>query len=277
MKIKGLAFTAAVVLVTNGALLALVALNRSGEAEATIELTEREIRLTPGDSDNTGVVLTLAWRPSSESLRSLWSRYPWFDQAKLESVGYDCHLPLSDPKADRHYGTLRMVSRPAFVVLELGGEPWQKEVEREIAQAELARSETGTQGAGAPEAARARTDDVLARSSRLVAVDVGPDAAELRRRYPDRSRHIVTRGLVSLVFVPRSDSAAPRLVGTIDDILPDTVYVPRAFRTPGDVLSTKPDQNDWPSTMLKHDPRYRVTLAYGKALEPRVVKVEAGL
>jgi hypothetical protein len=29
--------------------------------------------------------------------------------------------------------------------------------------------------------------------------------------------------------------------------------------------------------MLKHDPRYRVTLAYGKSLEPWVVKVQPGL
>jgi hypothetical protein len=277
MKIKGLAFTVTVVVLTNAVLLALVARNRSGETEATIELTEREIRLTPGDSDNTGVVLTLAWRPSSESRRSLWSRYPWFDQAKLESVGYDCRVPLTDPRAERYYSTLRIISRPAFVVLEYGGESWQKEVEREIAQTELARSETGTQGAGTPEAAKARTDDVLARSSRLVAVDVGPDAGELRRRYPDRSHYIVTRGLVGLVYVPKSEDTAPRLVGTIEAVLPDTVYVPREFRTPGDVLSTKPDQSDWPSTMLKHDPRYRVTVAYGKALEPRVVKVQAGI
>ncbi len=43
-----------------------------------------------------------------------------------------------------------------------------------------------------------------------------------------------------------------------------------------DVLSKKPEPNEWPGRLLTHDPRYRVTLAFGKALEPRVVKVEEG-
>jgi hypothetical protein len=277
MKLKGLVLTIAVVLVTNAVLLALVARNRAGEPEATIELTERELRLTPGDTDNTGVSLTLSWNAPFDFGVPQASRYPWFDQAKLESLGFDCRPALTGEAAERYYRTQAILSRPAFVVLEYGGQAWQGMLERELAQAEQRRDASGPQRIDTPESIRKRTDDALARRSRLVAVDAGPDAAALRGRYPDRSRYIVTRGLVGLVYVPKSERAGPRLAGTVAAIFPDVVYVPRELRTAGDVLSTKPDQDDWPNTMLKHDPRYRVTLAYGKSLEPWVVKVQPGL
>jgi hypothetical protein len=280
MKAKGLVLTAAVVLVTNAALLALVALNRAGEPEATIELTERELRLTPGDSENTGVVLTLAWNTPSDLGWRQAQRYPWFDRAKLESVGFDCRLPLDDPSAERYYQTQSVLSRPGFAVLEYGGEAWQKALEREIEQAERSREAPGGVPTETPESLKARTDNAIARRSQLVVVDVGSNADELRVRYPDRTRFLVLRAFVSLVYVPKSrdpNGEKPRLTGTIPNILPDMIYVPRELRVPGDVLSTKPAPDEWPGSLLKHDPRYRVTLAVGKRLEPRVVKVQAGL
>jgi len=280
MKIKGLVLAAAVVLATNAVLLALVARNRTGEPEATIELTERELRLTPGDTDNTGVSLTLVWDSPFGFGVPQPLRFPWFDRAKLESFGFDCRVPLTDSSAKRHYETQAMLTRPAFAVLEYGGEAWQKMLEQEIEQAERLRQKPDTLRAETPEALKARTDDAVARRSRLAVVDAGPDAAALRRRYPDRTRFIVTQALVALVYVPKSSEPGgqePRLTGTVVNILPDMIYVPRELRTPGDVLSTRPAPNEQPGSLLKHDPRYRVTLAYGKRLEPRVVKVQAGL
>ena len=280
MKLKGLILAAAVVLATNAVLLALVARNRTGESDATIELTERELRLTPGDSDNTGVSLTMVWNSPYGFGLPPQARYPWFDRTKLESFGFDCRVPLTDSRAERHYGTQSMLTRPAFAVLEYGGEAWQKMLEREIEQAERLRQKRDAEGAETPEALESRADDAVARRSRLAVVDAGLDAAALRRRYPDRTRFIVTRALVTLVYVPKSSepgSEEPRLTGTVVNILPEQIYVPRELRTPGDVLSTRPAPNEWPGTLLKHDPRYRVTIAYGSRLEPRVVKVQAGL
>ena len=279
MKLKGLLLTTAVVIVTNVVLLALVARNRAGEPAATIELTERELRLTPGDSENTGVVLTLAWDTPDDFRGPAQSRYPWFDRAKLESLGFDCRVPLADPSAERHYQTQELLYRPGFAVLEYGGDAWQKALEREIAEAERRREGKGNQLVEAPEAFKARADNAIARRSRLVIVDVGSRADELRQRYPDRSRFLVMRAYIGLVYVPKSqepDNDGPRLTGTVSNILPDTVYVPRELRTPGDVLWTKPAPNEYPGRLLTHDPRYRVTLAFGKALEPRVLKLEAG-
>jgi hypothetical protein len=279
MKLKGLILTVTVVLATNAVLLALVARNRTGEPQATIELTERELRLTPGDTENTGVVLTLAWDSPFGFNVPQGSRYPWFDRAKLESFGFDCRLPLTDLAAERHYQTQSMLFRPGFAVLEYGGEAWQRVLEREIEQAERLRQTPGIQRAETPEALKERTDNAVARRSRLVVVDAGPDASALRRRYPDRTRFLVTQAIVALVYVPRSrepNGEGARLTGMVANILPEVVYVPREVHTPGDILSTKPASDEWPRTLLKHDPRYRVTLAYGKRLEPRVVNVQAG-
>ena len=279
MKAKGLVLTAALVILTNAVLLALVAFNRSGDPEATVELTERELRLTPGDSENTGVVLTLAWSAPFDLGSRQGVQYPWFDRAKLESVGFDCRLPLDDPSAERFYQTQSMLSRPAFAVLEYGGEAWQQALERELAQAERNRQDTD-KGVETAEAIKERTDNAIARRSRLVVVDVGPNARDLRLKYPDRARFLVLRSFVSLVYLAKPRGASgegPGLTGTVANVLPDTIYVPRELRAPGDVLSMKPAPDEWPGRLLKHDPRYRVTLAFGKKLEPRVVKVQAGI
>ena len=280
MKLKGLLLATVVVLLTNAALLALVARNRAGEPEATIELTERELRLTPMPSGDTGVVLTLAWSTPFDLRGPAVTRYPWFDRAKLESVGFDCRMPLTDPAAERHYQTQEMLYRPAFAVLEYGGDTWQQALQREIEQVERMRKDPENMRPESAEASQARTENAIVRRSRLVVADVGSKADELRRRYPDRSRFLVMRAYVGLVYLPKSDQPGgevPRLVGTVANILPETVYVPRELRSPGDVLSTKPEEDEFPGQLLRHDPRYRVTLAFGKALEPRVVKVQAGL
>ncbi len=280
MKLKGLVLTTAVVLVTNAALLALVAWNRIGEPEATVELTERELRRTSMPSGDTGVVLTLAWRTPYDLSGPAATEFPWFDQAKLVSLGFDCRVPLTDPAAERHYQTQEMLYRPAFAVLEYGGDTWQRVLEREIEQAERMRKDPENMRPEPAEAFRTRTENAIVRRSRLVVVDVGSNAGQLRQRYPDRSRFLVMRAYVGLVYLPKSDQPGgevPRLVGTISNVLPETVYVPRETRSPGDVLSTKPDEDDFAGRLLRHDPRYRVTLAFGKALEPRVVKVQAGL
>ncbi len=280
MKRMALVFTAALVILTNAVLLAFVALNRSGEPEATIELTERELRLTPGDSENTGVVLTLAWSSPFDLGGRQAVRYPWFDRARLEAVGFDCRMPLDDPSAERFYQAQSMLSRPAFAVLEYDGESWKKELERELDQAERNRQAPGGARVETPEAIKERADNAISRRSRLVVVDVGSNAGELRARYPDRTRFLVMRSFVSLVYLSKSrapNGEGPRLTGIVANILPETVYVPREMRAPGDVLSARPAPDEWPGALLKHDPRYRVTLAFGHRLEPRVVKVQAGL
>ena len=58
---KGLWLAAAVVVVSNLWALGLAAVNRQGEPDAVLQLTEREVSLVPGGPENSAVSLRLAW------------------------------------------------------------------------------------------------------------------------------------------------------------------------------------------------------------------------
>ena len=80
--------------------------NRSGEPQAQLQLSEREIQL-PYDSwlrgeENSGLRLQLAWREADAT----WS---WLDEAKLRELGF----------APSDLG--RGAERPLWLVLELDG------------------------------------------------------------------------------------------------------------------------------------------------------------
>src|SRR5262249_34231893 len=83
----------AIVVVVNALMLAGAAVNRSGEPEARVRLTERELRLaTPGDRDSGRELIldavdqrvdaAVADAAVSEGTR-------WFDAQKLRAVGFD--------------------------------------------------------------------------------------------------------------------------------------------------------------------------------------------
>lgn len=89
------------VVLTNAIVLIGIAYNRGGEPEAEITLTEREVPLSYEafqSDENTELALRLHWQSPAHRWQALMfeSRLEpdWFDQAKLEAVGYDCSLPL---------------------------------------------------------------------------------------------------------------------------------------------------------------------------------------
>jgi len=97
--------------------------------------------------------------------------------------------------------------------------------------------------------------------SGLVAVDAGRDPAALRRRYPDRGRHIIMRAMVNL-----SRSKDPRQVRGIilQDAIPQ-IHVPLPLNRTLAGLSPAP-----PGPLK---PRYAVTLHFGRSHEPWVTGV----
>ncbi len=96
--------------------------------------------------------------------------------------------------------------------------------------------------------------------TRLFAVDVGRDPADLRRRYPDRTRYIIMRSMVRAVA---AQGAPRRLRGAVVLLLPPQIYVPLPFADTLSPLSMKPAET----------PRYAVTLHFGRNYEPWVAGV----
>ncbi len=180
----------AVVLVANAAALALVARNNRGAPDASLVLTERELRVTNRGSDTTGMTLSLQW--NRNAVRS------WFDTAKLASIGFDCSVPAGAPEAADRYSSPGALPRSAYVVLE------------------YARSDVAAGGTEAP--------------SGLNPIDVGRDPVSLRAQYPDRHRYLITAGSVRATFTPATASQPAALHGLVLWIEPTDIYVPQAMQ-----------------------------------------------
>jgi hypothetical protein len=256
---------------TNAWVLAHVARNRSGAPDAEIELTSRELNDYPRSPDDKGVDLRLVWQ--NPAPQYLYGPFPaagpgWFDQRKLEELGFDCSVPASDPKADRHYRAL--APREIYVALEYDGPAWREW---------LAAREPGLRIEP-----RYHTDltfeqrqEIERRTlSRLVAADAALDAAALRRMHPDRSKVLILRGVAiavlegSRVATAQQPAHEAYLRGGITRLLHETIHVPRPLSL---IFGTGTDL-DWTyrhGELKIEEPRYKVGLRTGSLHEPWVV------
>jgi Domain of unknown function (DUF4824) len=256
MKRASLFAAAAIVLIANAFTLAHAWRNRSGPVEADVTLTERELQQAyKANEDDSEVALTLRWNDPQTPWP--WDQMSWLDQKTLRELGFDTTLPPSDRAAPEFYQ--RQLPRRAFVALEYDGPAWRKWMDDldqrsqehpELPQANVLKNQRDS-------------------GSRLIAIDAGTNATQLRARHPDRGAVIIVPAVIRIAVEPfhvaplqNSPRKPPQLVGTIQDI-PSSIHVPLPFsdgfrRLPGGRNSAK----------------YRVHLRYGASLEPWIVGVE---
>jgi hypothetical protein len=242
MRGHGLWWAAALVIATNLGAWGFAMANRSGEPEAVLQLTERELRLPEKEADNTALTLHLVFErrqhgPITGSGRPRVEDAGWFDRAKLQGIGFDCHLPVT-PENARHYRG--QPPRSTFAALEWEGEEWQGQVER------------------------AREKDPLL-DTHLVAIDVDNDPAALRRRHPDRRSVAIVRATAALQFV-NNPGQPPFLMGRVIQALPGELNVPREWRPLLEPFQATSSTGVWPPPL--REPRYRVTVRWGSRFEP---------
>jgi hypothetical protein len=120
MRRHGPWLAAALVVLSNLAAWGAAALNRSGEPEAVLVLTERELRLPAKQAENTALALRLVFERWRDRGDTVTREAEWFDRAKLESIGFDCRLPPTPENAE-YYRT--RVPRSTFAALEYGESP----------------------------------------------------------------------------------------------------------------------------------------------------------
>jgi hypothetical protein len=160
---RGLLAALALVVLANAIALSGVAWNRRGAPDATVILTERELKLPRNagdDEDDTGLALELEWNPRWDSGKAAPELIP---AATLHELGFELSPLRQEPE------------RTAWVVLEMEGKAWSRWL------------------------AKRREGDCPPRTvstSRLVAVDAGVSREALRRRHPDRSRFVIVPGVV---------------------------------------------------------------------------------
>jgi hypothetical protein len=258
---KGGLAAAAVVVVFNALTLWGAWANRSGEPEAALELTEREVSLPPREAENTALALTIEW-VDPEAIRT---GPGWFDRRKLEELGFDCRLPAT---AENRFHYQGQAPRRAFAVFEYEGAAWQ----RYLAEPKL--SPPADRWAGPWHAANDPAD--RQRGSHLVLVDVGLDPAGLRARYPDRRRQVVLPAITAILFRQDGPSQSPHLEGRVTTVLPPQVSVPRAQRLLLETLQTERQPGGARregGSLPAGEPRFAATVKWGRSLEPWLADV----
>jgi hypothetical protein len=232
---------ALVVLIANGWAVLQAWRNRAEPRGGRLELTERELRLEPAALESTAMLLDLRWQvPKGTTDRD--APPDWLDAAKLSDLGFDCRLGLETPSAPRHYHS--MPPRPAYLVLEYRAqEPPGPTTERNTA-------------------------------SRLFVIDAAPQPAALRARYSDPARHVISQGLVGLVYRDRDREGTrlpnPKLEGRVLSVVPGQIFVPLPF----DRVLREFQRTDFtPEGSEPKEPRYAVTVCWGANYEPWITSV----
>jgi Domain of unknown function (DUF4824) len=271
MRWYGLPLAAAIVLLVNTVILARVAHNRTGEPDAVVTLSERELpRAWQATSlEDSGVALRfdvsrpfLLTQEDEESADS-----STVDAAKLASLGFDVRLPPDPDEYAR--GHVRQLPRRAFAVLEAGGAHWAAWMARIEGRLASLDAEVASGKQTVEEANRLRQSAAveLRSGSRLFFVDVGLDADALRRQYPDRRAQLILPALVRPHLV-RTDWRRPcrppecRLGGTIE-LLTSGVNVPKPLQ--GALLEQ--------AGRTGEVPRYLVDLTVGRGHEPWITGI----
>jgi hypothetical protein len=100
----------------------------------------------------------------------------------------------------------------------------------------------------------------------LFVIDAGTDHAQLRAKYPDRSRYLIARGQVRVVVTSEGGSVR-RVNGMVQGVAIDSVTVPFEYRHVLDAFS------GGPIAFQGISPRYIVTLQVGQRLEPWITGI----
>lgn len=239
------------ILASNAVALAGVWYNRSGAPQAQLQLSEREIQL-PYDSwlrgeENSALRLQLAWRQADAD----WS---WLDEAKLRQLGF----------APNDLG--RRAERPLWLVLELDGASYRKQVER--ATSALAAAQAAFADRPQDQTLRQQRDQrrlelqyEQQQATRLLLVDAGLDAEGLRQAWPDRQRQVILAGRLR----PYRHADMPHYSASVV-LQGDRISVPRRYH---EAFA------QW--RLRAYDekrPRVQVEVAFGQRHEPWLVRVD---
>jgi hypothetical protein len=265
-----LSFT--ILLATNIVVLSGVISNRSGAPEAQIMLTERELQLPYRvRKENTGLALRLAWRALGKD------NYPgrrnpyWLNAEKLEDLGFNLNDDLSSNKNTTYYK--RAIPKEVFIVLEINGESYSKAVKRaEVAlekeKGSLKLNPSDKRLRNKFEKAEKQLERERITETRLFAIDAGLDSNELREKYEDRTRFIITKGLVKPRYGYKMKGE--EVFGYITNLSVASIYVPLKHRQIFDTLLAQGK-----SKKNEASPRYKIELAYGSRLEPWIESVKS--
>ena len=263
----------ALILVVNGIALSGVALNRSGEPESRVQLSERELQLPYGrwnSKENSGVELSLRWRVHAGNdapdtyygYGSYGGTASWLDEAKMTALGFD--VPLD--RQTRRWKNKQNRTKEVLLVLEIDGAAYQQSLEhaRRKADAEeklKADNPGNKEFENRAKHSRDYAESEAKENSRLFVVDAGLDQEALRSKYPDKTHYLIARGQIRPQIVTQDKQ--DRLSGYISALSVSQINVPVEFQQAlkYDAQASKPAP-------------FAASVAYGQRLEPWIVALE---
>lgn len=264
----------ALIIVVNAIVLSGVALNRSGEPESRVQLSERELQLPYGrwnSKENSGVELSLRWRVHAGNdapdtyygYGSYGGTASWLDEPKMQALGFELSQDRQTARVkDRHSRT-----KEVLLVLEIDGAAYQQSLEHARRKAD-AEEKLKADNPGNKEFdnrakhAREYAESEAKENSRLFVVDAGLDQEALRSRYPDKTHYLIVRGQVrpQILTQQEGQNRQDRLSGYISSLSISQINVPVEFQhaLKYDAQTSKPVP-------------FEASLAYGQRLEPWIV------
>lgn len=287
MKQYGLMAALGLILLTNVFVFAGVFYNQSGEPEAELLLTERELPLQRQEKENTGMFLSLEWKMPGFQAPGFYNSKPnWFNKDILEELGFKTNHPLQGTNSHSYYR--HQLPRTAWIVLEYDGPSWVQWTEdaRKYIQEKKLKLESETDESKI-KASQRMIDQVshqLIAHTHLFAIDAGPDPELLRQKYTDRRTHIISEGIVraNISYYRNTDSKNKKgqayLNGYIKEVMIDSIHVPNSFR--GFFQQNAPRRTFSPYYLPKDKspedlkPRYTVNLKYGKKYQPWISNIK---
>ncbi len=268
-----------IIILANVVALGGIAYNRTGEPDALVTLTERELIIAYQyglQRESTGLSLGINCRV--ETLQNdyaygnsnCWGNPLWFGKEKLIELGFE-FAAYEDNKNHSYYE--RVLPRDVYLVLEFDGEIYQKVLQQKEKQLtdELALKISNPDNPEFEDRVKRAGENLQAEqnyNSRLFAIDVGWDKNALRIAYPDTGRYIIMRASVRPTWHFNENQWV--WTGRISDLLIESINVPLEHR----VVLKPMEQAGSRRNGNVVGPRYQVRVAFGKRAEPWVVGVE---
>jgi len=262
-------------LIVNLIVLFGVLANRSGTPDFKGNLTERELNLPRRiHNENSGLTLQVIWRKvtnkSYDNYDSESGFHSWFNDKKLTELGFKVDTLLNSKEYQHHYNN--QLPKEVYIVLEYNGESYQKSLinrKNELLESKekLTKTPEDKKLLQRVERAKENLEKEKITKSRLFAIDAGLDHAKLRGRYSNRSKFIITKGIVRPRFYSRENQN--RVVGYITKLSVERIHVPLKFKKKLESLTNKDTTKNRDLT----PPRYNIEFAYGKRAEPYIISI----
>ena len=270
---------AAFLILVNMIVLAGVNYNRTGETNASLQLTERELSLpyrSYGQKENSGLALKLNWGIVPAKLfTNNYRKYAlysygtpnWLTEDKLKELGFFIDSTKHDIN-EAVFDNRKLPAETFIIVLEYNGESFQallRKAEKDIQKLRDTVEKNPDDSDLIKQLKRGEESltQLKTSESRLIAIDAGHNLQSLKEKYTDSSQYLMMRGELRRYWENRKLSAR------INKLFISNIHVPLPYSEEvNEITNRETSTNGY--TKWKGKPRYQFELNVGQRLEPWV-------